>query len=172
MRICKVVFLAMISVFFLVVSLYGADVKIGIVDVHKVFEESAAGKAAKEEIKRERKKLEDDLKKRGGDLEEMKNKLEREVMVMSKEKREEKEREFRIKVGDFKALQGKYAEELKERENALVKKFQDNILQLVKDIGKEGEYIMIIDKLGVLYAPTSVDITSQLIKLYDTKFPK
>jgi outer membrane protein len=162
----------MISTFFLGISSYGADSKIGIVDVHKVFEESAAGKAAKEEIKREGKKLEDDLKRRGEDLEAMKNKLEREVMVMSKEKREEKERDFRIKVGDFKALQRKYAEQLKERESELVKKFQDNIFQLVKDIGNENNYTLIIDKLGVLYAPSSVDITNQVIKAYDSRFGK
>ena len=45
--------------------------------------------------------MELELKQKGGEIEELRKQLERESMVMSKEKREEKEREIRIKLNDF-----------------------------------------------------------------------
>ncbi|MEJ2067760.1 MAG: OmpH family outer membrane protein, partial [Deltaproteobacteria bacterium] len=87
MRLRKLVCFTLVA---LVVGLsmpaYAADVaKIGIVDFQKVFETSTAGKAAKNEINTEGKKLEADLKATGAELEETKKRLEREALVMSRE---------------------------------------------------------------------------------------
>ena len=57
------------------------------------------------------------------------------VMVMSKESREEKEREARIKLNDFKNLQKKYRGDLQELEKKLVSELRDDTISLV-DIRK------------------------------------
>ena len=83
-------------------SAMAADVaKIGVVDIQRIMSTSEQGKASKAQIKEQSDKMTTALKEKGAEIEELKKQLERESMVMSKEKREEKEREFRIKLNGF-----------------------------------------------------------------------
>ncbi len=151
---------------------HAADVaKIGIVDFMRLFEKSAAGKQATAEFNKQGKKREMDLKAQAQEIEDLKKRLERETLVMSKQKREEKEREIKIKVYDFNALQKKYTQELRELEKRIKKQIRDEIFVLVEQIGKDGGYLLILEKheAGVIYFPNSLDITDQLITVYNEK---
>ena len=162
---------AILFLFSLTVS-YGADVaKIGVVDFQRILEVSSPGKSAQAKIKSQGEKMEADLKKEGAELEEIQKRLEREVLVMSKEMREEKEREFRIKINDFKSLEKKYKEEFKVLNNRLVNRIKKDVFELIEEMGKKEGYLLIIEKreAGVLYSPTAIDITDKLIPLYNEK---
>jgi outer membrane protein len=173
MRLRNLVCLTAMVLFGLSLPVHAADVaKIGIVDFQKVFETSTAGKAAKEEINTQGKKLEDDLKAKGSELEETKKRLEREALVMSRDKREEKEREFRIKVNDFKSLQKKYERDLQQTQKRLLGDMKKDVLEIIADVGKSEGYLMIIEKIGVLYAPTALDISDTIIQKYNEKTAK
>jgi len=176
MRALKIVFVASIfSFFFLLNASFGADVaKIGIVDFQRIFITSNAGKLAQSKINDHGKKMEADLKKKGAEIEELKKKLEREILVISKEMREEKERELRIKTNDFNFLNKKYVREFKGIEKKIVNRIKKDILKLVEEIGKNKGYLIIIEKrdAGVLYAPSSIDITDILIQKYNAEFAK
>jgi outer membrane protein len=142
-----------------------ADVaKIGIVNFQKILEQSNAGKAAKAELKTARERMESDLKAKGAEIEDLRKRLENESMVMSKEMREEKNREVRIKMNDFKTLQKQYTTDLQGLERRLMQKMQTDVAGLVEEIGKKEGYLLIMSNLGVLYAPNSIDITDQIIK--------
>jgi len=152
-----------------------ADVaKIGVVDFQKILEISNAGKTAQTEINKQGKQMENDLKDRGAEIEDIEKKIERESLVMSKEVREEKQREMRIKIGDFKALQQKYMEDFKALENRIISRIQKEVVELVQEIGKKESYTLIVEKRtgGVVYAPLSIDITDTVIQIYNTQVPK
>ncbi|WP_162458854.1 OmpH family outer membrane protein [Desulfosarcina ovata] len=147
---------------------FGADVaKIGLVDFQQVFDESDAGKVIKAELTAKGKQMEVALKEKGAEIEELKKRLEREALVMDKAMRDEKEREFRIKVNDIKSLQKKYESELQSHQKRLMGELQKATLQIIEEIGKSGSYLMIMPKVGVLYAPDTIDITDQVIKKYN-----
>jgi outer membrane protein len=142
-----------------------ADVaKIGIVNFQKILEKSNAGQAAKAELKAARERMESDLKAKGAEIEDLRKRLENESMVMSKDMREEKNREVRIKMNDFKTLQKQYTTDLQGLERKLMQKMQNDVAGLVEEIGKKEGYLLIMSNLGVLYAPNSIDITDQIIK--------
>ena len=88
---------------------------------------------------------------------------------MSKEMREEKEREHRIKVNDFKTLQKKYRAELQKLQVELMQKLQTDLSDVTAEIGKKEGYLLIMDKRGVVYAPTSVDLTDKIIQQLNKK---
>ncbi|MBU4287045.1 MAG: OmpH family outer membrane protein [Proteobacteria bacterium] len=162
---------AILFLFSLTVS-YGADVaKIGVVDFQRIFEISSAGKSANVEFKSQGEKMATDLKKKEGELEELKKRLEREALVMSREMFEEKEREFRIKINDFKSIEKKYKEELRALNSRLVNRIKKDLYELIEEIGRKEGYLLIIEKqdAGVVYAPTSIDITDKLIPQYNEK---
>jgi len=156
-----------------VTSLHSADVaKIGIIDFQRILETSSAGKKAQTEISKQGKQMEADLKGKGAEIEEIKKKLEREALVMSKEMREEREREIRIKINDFKTLQKKYMTNFKMQEQRLVNRIQKDIFKIVEEIGKKEGYLLILERRegGVLYFPKTNDITDKLIQMYNAKY--
>jgi len=150
-----------------------ADIaKIGVLDAQRVLETSSAGKAAKGQIKGKSSTMAEELKSRGAEVEELRKQLEREAMVMSQEKREDKQREYRIRLNDFKGLEKKYRGELKELEQNLIGKIQKDIIELAEQIGKEEGYLMIVNKPAVVYYPNSIDITDTLIERYNALYAK
>jgi outer membrane protein len=174
MRDLKSVCVLTIFIFVLINNVsFAADVaKIGVIDLQKILETSAAGKAIQAELKIEKDKMEEDLKNKGAEIENIRKRLERESMVMGKEMREEKERESRIKINDFKSLQKKYRSNLQKLEGSLMEQLKTDIDEIVKEIGKKGGYLMIINKFGVLYSPNSIDITDNVIGKLNTKYTK
>jgi outer membrane protein len=170
----RIVFrIIILSIFFFSNSSFGADVaKIGVVDFQRIFETSNAGKLAQSEINEHGKKMEADLKKKGAEIGELQKKLEREILVISKEVREERERELRIKTNDFKFLNKKYLRKFKEIEQKIVKRIKNDVLEIVEEIGKKEGYLIVFEKrdAGVLYSPSTIDITDKLIQKYNAKF--
>ncbi len=170
MRIAKIVFIAISFIFFFAGYSYSADVaKIGIIDFQRILETSSHGKLAQSEINKKGKKMETELKAKGAAIEELQKKLERDALVMSKEMREEKEREIRIKINDIKTLQKRYLSEFRELENRVVTRIKKDVLSLVEEIGKKEGYLLIIEKAGVLYYPNAIDLTDKLIQIYNKK---
>ena len=154
-------------------SVNAADVaKIGVANLQRVLETSNQGKSAQEEIKKQKDQMELELKQKGGEIEELRKQLERESMVMSKEKREEKEREIRIKINDFKSLEKRYRAQLQNLEKKLVNALLKEVSTLVEEIGKKEGYLLIINNTGVMYSPNSINITDQLIKELNARYAK
>ena len=154
-------------------SVNAADVaKIGVANLQRVLETSNAGKSAQEQIKKQKDQMEQELKQKGGEIEELRKQLERESMVMSKEKREEKDREIRIKLNDFKSLQKRYRTQLQNLEKKLVNQLLKDVSTLVEEIGKKEGYLLIINNTGVMYSPGSINITDRLIKELNARYAK
>ena len=150
-----------------------ADVaKIGVVDFQKILQNSSAGKYAQAEINKKGKQMESELAKKGAGIEERKKQIEKESLVMSKEMREEKQREIRIQINDLKVMQKRFTQEFKAFENRLVQRIRKDVLKTVDKIGKSEGYLMIVErKTGeVIYSPTSVDITDAFIQNYNKTF--
>ena len=168
-----IIILVIIVIIFVSHHVFAADVaKIGVIDLQKILETSAAGKSIQTELKKENDKMLADLKKKGAEIENIRKRLERESMVMGKEKREEKEREYRIKNNDLKSLKNKYRSDLQKHEGRLMQQLSDDINEIVNEIGKKEGYLIIINKLGVIYSPNSIDITDSVIGKLNTKFAK
>ena len=169
-RIIWIVFF--LSLFWLT-SAHAADVaKIGVVDVQRIMTTSNQGKAAQAQIKEQSDKLTQALKEKGDEIEELKKQIERESMVMSTEKREEKERDFRIKLNDLKSLEQRYRGELQALEKKLVTELRKEIYAMAEEIGKKEGYLLIIANFDVMYAPGSIDITDKLIKQLNAVYDK
>jgi len=142
--------------------------RIGVVDFQKVLLESDTGKKVQAEMQEKGKGMEAKLMAAGKEIETLAEQMGREAMVMSKEKREEKQRELEIKKYDFQSLQKKYQAEFRELEGVQIEKIKNEIFTMAAKIGEKEGYALIIEKSAVIYYPKSVDITDQLIKQYNS----
>ena len=156
------------AVFLWVTASYGADVaKIGVVDFQKIFVDSNAGKKADVTFKKKGNELKDKLIKKAKEIEELKSKYERESLVMSKEQRDERARAIRIEINDYKLMEKKSKDALKEINGKLAITIRDHVLKIIERIGKSEGFLVIIDKPAILYNPGSIDITDRVIKEYN-----
>jgi outer membrane protein len=150
-----------------------ADVaKIGTVNFQKIFDSSKAGQKVKNEIKEAGQRMEADLKQIGDEISKIKEMLERDAGVMSKEARDEKKWQYDRKVDDVKALKRKYDRQIQELQMRLVNNVRKEVLNIIQDYGKKEGYLMIIEDLNTVYAPKSLDITDQVIQLYNAAYEK
>ena len=176
MRTAKTVLTAVVlGLFFFSGVVYGADnVKIGVLDFQRVLAEASAGKTAVAEINRRGQLMKDDLAKKKAEIDEMKKRIEREALVMSKDQQMEKERDFRIKVNDFKSLQKKYNIDVRGIENRLIKRIKMDVFKLAGAIGEKEGFTLILEKneAGVLYFKGALDISDKLILQYNADFAK
>ncbi|MBU0464729.1 MAG: OmpH family outer membrane protein, partial [Proteobacteria bacterium] len=101
--------IAILSVFIflgIIPQAFCADVaKIGIFNFQKILTDSSAGKMIQKEINEKGNELQKKLQIEKDSLDELNKAIEREALVLSPEKQNEKQREFRIKVNDFKKMQ-------------------------------------------------------------------
>ena len=165
--------LAVMAAIFMAANCYAADVaKIGILNPQKVLESSSAGKAGQTQIKAVFSAKEKELQKRGTEIIELEKQLKREAMVMSQEKRDDKSRELKIRKVELDDLRKKYTRELKELEQKVIGRIQQDIMALTREMGKEEGFLLIINQPVVLYNPTSIDVTDKLIQRYNDKFAK
>jgi outer membrane protein len=135
-------------------------------------ENSTAGKAAKKEITEEGQRMEADLKKNGDEVKVMQEQLEKDAAVMSKEAREEKKWQLDRKMDDFKALKVKYDRKIQEIQMRLVNKVRKEVLEIINAYGKKSGYLLIVEDITALYAPETLDITDQIIQIYNEKQSK
>ena len=162
------------SLLFFGTALRAEVAKIGIVDFQRIIDTSNAGKRSAVEIKSQGKKMEQILKEKEAEVEELKKTLEKKALVMNEDALEEKERSLRIKTNDFKSLRKRYLDTLKELNLKLSNRIKEDVFEIVEEIGKQGGYLLILEHRvgGVVYAPNSIDITDKVIEEYnvlDTK---
>jgi len=162
--------LLIVSVFS-VGSAMSADVaKIGVFDVQRFMENSKAGQNVREVLNKKRNQFEQSLKEKGGSIQKLREQLELGSSVMSPQKQEEKRREYRILVNDYKEMDQRYTEEIKKAEVEETRKIFDQLDKILDKIGKEENFLLIVHKSAVLYSPDQLDITDRVIKIHDKEY--
>ncbi|OGR32772.1 MAG: hypothetical protein A3J80_13215 [Desulfobacula sp. RIFOXYB2_FULL_45_6] len=148
--------------------------KIGLFDFQKVLSESSAGKSTQKQLTDKGNDLQSKLKTEKEKLDEMNKAYEREKLVLSPEKQAEKEKEFRNHVNEFKKMQDDFTREFKQLEIQSLNKIQEEVVQIINEIGKAEGYTLILEKKagGVLYYTEKLDVTDQVIKKYNSKAAK
>lgn len=152
-----------------------ADVtKIGVIDFQKILKESSAGKMTQKQLSEKGAGFQEKLKTEKAQLDEMQKSFEREALVLSPEKQQEKQRDFRIRVNDFKKMQDDFSREFKQLEINLLNQIQKIVFEIANEIGKKEGYSILLEKktAGVVYHLYQLDITDQIIKKYNLKISK
>jgi len=154
---------------------FGADVaKIGVVDFEKILKESSAGKLTQKELNQKGEEYKLKLNTEKNSLDALSKAFEREALVLSPEKKIEKEREFRLRINDFKKMQEDYTKELRRLEIEMINQMQKDVFEIANAMGKDEGFLLIVEKktAGVIYMPSNVNITDKLIVKYNAKAAK
>jgi len=152
-----------------------ADVaKIGTVSFEKIFNNSAGGKAVKNQINQEGRGMNSDLEKIQKEIKELQQLLEKDggTGVMNDSARENKRWELDRKVNEVKALKRRFDRKIQELQIRLINTVKKDVLQIVADYSKKEGYLLVIEDVNIVYAPKTLDITDKIIQLYDKSYTK
>jgi outer membrane protein len=144
--------------------------RIGVVDMQRVLDNSQAGKTAAAELKTRGEKMETELQKKNAEIEELQRGYESRKMVMNRQKRDEAEREIRIKVTDLESQRQKYTEEFRALEMKLASGIRENSLSVIQEIAQKEGFDVVLEKreAGIIYVPADHDLTDKLIQAFNT----
>jgi outer membrane protein len=170
MRQSKSVYMVVLMIVLgLAVCSEAADMKVGIIDFQEVVEKSQPGQKIEANLKKEGERMEAELTKDKDELTALKEKLEREAMVMSREAREEKEIEFRVKARNLQEKEKQYRNEFMGNQRQEVDKLRTVVLEIAQELGKKEGFTLVLSKVGVLYHDTSVDLTDKVVQLLNQR---
>ena len=164
----KKLFLLICILLILPVSSYAQDtIKIGSIDIQKVLNECESGKKAKADLEALIKSKESVINKKGKEIEKLKGELEKQASALSAEARKNKEEELEKLLRDYQRTVQDSQEDVKKKEGELTEAILKGVHELVRKIGKEEGYTIIIDKSLVVFSNKSIDMTDKVLEEYN-----
>ena len=166
----KVISMAIFCFFLVNTNSYAANIdKIGIIDFQQILNNSIEGKAVQKEIMQKREELKSELDKAQAEIKELQEQYQKEALILNKEERQSREKEFRMKLSDFRKLQLNNQREFNDFRVKLINEVKKDIVDYAEQKGEKEGYALIIEKQSgeVLYFRNSLDITADIIQDYN-----
>lgn len=161
------------------------DLKVGVVDLQAVLDNSVRGKAAKDRLKDLGAKLQEEIQskrkvkdEREQELQQLRTDIRSKEFVLTEQARAEKAEEFRKQVRELKRFiddTNRFIEdatqEFREKEMQETQRLLREVRDIVREVGKQEKYSLIIEgnegAALVLYFGEKVDLTPMIIRNYD-----
>ena len=150
---------------------YSADIKIGSVDMQKAVNECNAGKEAKRVLIKEAEKFQHLMAEMQKEVQEMRESLEKQGLMLTPETRVAREKELQAKVRDFQRWGEDHRNELNQKRIDIERNISIGLIKVAQEIGANAGYTLILQKNEniVLFASKAIDLTDQVIKAYDVQ---
>lgn len=164
---------AIISTILLTATVAHADLKLGYVDLQRALAEVGEGQAAKSRLKGEIDKRKAEFETEQNKLRDDKAVLDKQGAMMSEEVRNQKFTELQKRLFDLTQKAEKLQQELQEKERTELKKIFEKMDPIIAAIAQREGLTMVFEKTdsGLVYAPASLDLTNELVRNYNDKYP-
>jgi outer membrane protein len=148
--------------------------RIAFVDVQRVLARSVTGVALREQLEREKAAMQKQVDGHRGEMEKLREELEKKGQLLSADARREKQETLERKVRDVRRLVDDLQKELQKKEQELLAKVLNDVSGVVQKVGKEKGFFMIVERrnAGVIYAAAEADVTDEVIRAFDDEARK
>ena len=163
------VFALMIPLVAPVVPVNAAETKIGYVDLRKCVANSAKGRKALDALKAKKDEMQGRLDRNESELGRLKEELDKQGMMLSPDAKREKEKTLQRKVRDYKDMYGDFTEAMKREEEKVTADIIKDLADVIKKVGRDKGYTLILEKSIILWAADSVDLTEEVTSMYDAQ---
>lgn len=146
--------------------------KIGYVDITYLIDKSPQAQDASSKLEKEFGPKQQGLQKKQQQYQQLQQKLQKDGLVMSDDKRQEMEQKLRELKREMQRSQQAFREELNIRRNDAFKDVREAVMQAVQNLAKDEGYDLIVGQ-GALYASDAVNLTQRVLdrmkKRYESK---
>jgi len=138
-------------------------VKLGFVDIQKALMTVNEGKSAKSKLEKIAKSKQAELDKMQDDIKRLATELQEQGAVMRDETKRQKAQEYQKRLMELQDYYLNNQKTLAEEEAKLTRPILERFEKILKKIGKDEGYTMIMEKAAVVYASSATDLTDRLI---------
>jgi outer membrane protein len=150
-----------------------SSLRVAVVDLDRVMNDSLKGKEAKEFIEKEIIKTQKIIKQKEAEAKKLRDELNKKSLVLSESVRKEQEAEYRRKLRELKRYANDAEVEIKRKGDELSQKIAREIGKIIVEVGKKDKYSLILgSKSGLFFFSQDMDITDKIIKVYNEQHKK
>ncbi len=148
-----------------------AQVRVAVVDLQRALNQTEDGRRAKQRLKKLFERRQVELDKAQNDLKKMKADIERQQDVLSKNALQKRVETYQKAVYDLQQQYMEFQRELAQKEAKLTKRILERMYEIVQRIGQAEGYTTIVERNegGVIWVPSNLDITDQVIQRYNSE---
>jgi len=155
---------ALAAVLFAAGPVFGEGLKIAVIDVNKILNDSEAGKEARKKMEARYEELKKRIERASEEARSMKEELDKQKILLGKDKVKEKEESLAAKVGELRKLTQESEKEMQNRQKELT----GEVLKIVegeidKVVGEEKIDLLLDRSSGVVHATAALDITEKVL---------
>lgn len=150
-----------------------AELKLGYVDFQRAIKEVEEGKATGALLKKDADEKQKQLNTRMEELKRLQEDLQKQAQILTPEARAAKVAEVERKTMETQEIYMKLQQELSARERDAMRPLADKMTAVAREIAEAEGFTMIFDResAGLVYAPPALDLTNELIRKFNAKFP-
>ncbi|MBU6468183.1 MAG: OmpH family outer membrane protein [Betaproteobacteria bacterium] len=143
-------------------AVYADNVKIGWINIERIFREAAPAQKATKKLEKEFAARDADLQRLGKQARDLQTSLDRDGLTMSESDRNAKQRELADLNREFQRKQREFREDLNTRRNEELAGIQERANQVIRQIAASEKYDLILS--DVIYASPAIDVTDKVLK--------
>lgn len=151
-----------------------AEVKFGYVDLQRALKEIEEGRQAKAKLQSMLEAKQKEIDKEQEGIRKEAEMLEKQSSAMSQETLMAKRTELQRKAAELAQRYQKGQAEMQNTERTELQGIFQKMDPIIKDIAEREGFTMVFEKTdsGIVYAPSSLDLTNELIRLYNDQHKK
>ncbi len=150
-------------------SVIAKDLKIGVLDVERVYAAYEKAKASAAEVQAERKAKQDELAKKREELKALRDEYDKKKDKMREAEKKEMEKKIADKTREILAFTNASNQELQKKNQELTRARLDEISKVVQDYAVKNGYDLVIDKKSLPYFSGGFNISDDIIKAVNAK---
>lgn len=150
-------------------SAQAQEVKIGVVNIPALMDQAPQARVAMAALDEEFKPRQREIIAKQTELQELTEKVQRDLAVMGEAERTNAEKDLRALQREVTRLQTEFREDLNLRRNDELGKLQRSLLKEVQDYAQASGYDLVVGD-GVLFASTAVNITENVLRAMEANF--
>ncbi len=148
------------------------DLKVAVIDVNKVLNESEFGKEARKKMEARYEELKKKIDGLTEEARKMKEDLEKQKILLGKEKLKEKEDALKEKVADLRKISQESEKEMQDRQGELTREVLKIVEGQVDKIVEEEKITLLLERAsGVVHFDPSMDITAKVLDRVNKEKP-
>lgn len=148
-----------------------AEVKLGYVDFQRAVHETDEGKATTAALKRDFEEKQKVLTARSEEVKRLQEDLQKQAQILTPEAKAAKGAELERKMMEAQELYIKLQQELSVKEREAARPLQDKMMALAREVAQAEGFTVILDRAVVVYGADSLDLTGELIRKFNAKYP-
>lgn len=149
--------------------------KVGVIDVRQAIVATAEGKQAAAELQSQFAPRQNEIEGLNKSVADLRQRLEAGQGKISQEEQVRLQREGEVKARQLQRKQDEYQEDVNAAQAEVFDRVGRKLVDVLDRYARENGYSVVLDRSAqntpVLYASTSIDVTQDIVRLYDQAYP-